>query len=765
MSVSSLRTPAACLFLAIVPVCAMAQTAPSAEDRKINAKVDELLKKMTIEEKVGQLNQIGGLAFIPNAPKPEDAIRKSQAGSVLWISDPVAINKLQRIAVEETRLKIPLIFGLDVIHGFRTIFPMPLAMAASWDMKMIESAQAVAAKEARASGIAWTFAPMVDIARDPRWGRMIEGAGEDPYLGSAVARAQVRGFQGSDRASPDHVLACAKHFAGYGAADGGRDYDSAYIPESQMWNVYLPPFHAALEAGVGTFMSAYMDLNDVPATANPFLLKDVLRQAWNFKGFVVSDANSIGDLVTHGFAKDRSDAALLALTAGVDMDMASGTYMQNLPALVKAGKVSESLIDSRVRPILAAKFKLGLFEKPYVDEARAKQVIAAPEHHEAARAAAAKSAVLLRNEGQLLPLAKDASKSIAVIGPLADAKRDLYTMWSGFDLSPANTVTIADAIRAMLGSGARVESAPGAQLIKPIPSMFDMMFGGKKPQPWTAEQSAQEMKKAADLAARSDLVILVLGELATMDGELASQSSLDLPGNQQKLMEAVAAAGKPIALVLISGRPLDITWASEHVPAILEAWHPGSEGGNAVADLIFGDAVPAGKLPITWPRNAGQIPAYYAHNRTHVPEDSPMFKSRFWDQSSKPLYPFGYGLSYTTFGVSNIKVKESSVKVGGEVEVSVDVENTGKRASAEVVQLYIHQQSGRASRPVRELKGFQRVELGSGAKKTVTFKLGKPELSYWSSTEKKWVIDPSTFDVWAGSDSAAALHATFQLIP
>jgi beta-glucosidase len=642
---------------------------------------------------------------------------------------------------------------------------MPLAMAASWDPALIEKAQAIAAREARASGIAWAFAPMVDIARDPRWGRLIEGAGEDPFLGAAVARAQVRGFQGTDVSQPDRMLACAKHFAGYGAADGGRDYDSTYIPESQLWNVYLPPFHAALEAGVATFMSAYQDLNDVPATANRFLLQEVLRQTWKFQGFVVSDANSVRDLATHGFARDNRDAAYRAFTAGVDMDMASMSYAANLAGLVKDGSVSVSAIDAAVRPILAAKYRLGLFDRPYADEARARQILGAPEHRQAARLAAARSAVLLRNEGQLLPLAKDAGKSLAVIGPLADTKRDLTTMWDGFNVDRSGTVTVLQGIRNKLGAAARIEYAPGTELRKQYPSMFDNMFGPKPPAPWTEAQAGSEFKKAVDLARRSDVVVLVLGETATMSGEMASQSSLELPGAQQRLMEAVAAAGKPTVLVLVNGRPLNITWASTHIPAILETWHPGAEGGNAIADLLFGDANPGGKLPITWPRDAGQIPVYYAHNLTHQPETAPEFQSRYWDQPSAPLYPFGYGLSYSSFVISNLQLKQSSVKLGAPVEVSVDVQNTSGRAGDEVVQLYIHQQAGSASRPVRQLKGFERISLTAGERKTVRFALGRSELSYWSSHEKKWVLEPETFDVWAGADSAAKLHTTFKLIP
>jgi beta-glucosidase len=731
---------------------------------EVRKRVDDLLGRMTLEEKIGQLTQLGGVAFRPGAPKPEDAVRQGNAGSILWLSDPAAINRLQKVAMEESRLHIPLLFGLDVVHGFKTIFPMPLAMAASWDMGLIERVQTVAAREARAAGIAWTFAPMVDIARDPRWGRLIEGAGEDPYLGAAIARAQVRGFQGNDIASRDRVLACAKHFAGYGAAEGGRDYDSTYIPESQLWNVYLPPFHAALEAGVGTFMAAYQDLNDIPATGNRFLLQDVLRKTWNFQGFVVSDANSVADLTTHGFARDPSDAAFRALTAGVNMDMASTTYLKNLGALVKQGRVSVELIDASVRPILAVKIRLGLFEHPYVDEKRAAEVAGTPAHRELARAAGAQSAVLLRNEGPLLPLPKDARKSIGVIGPLGDSQRDMLTMWAGFGVDTSKVVTLLQGIRSKLGPQARVEYAPGVQIRKKFTAIFDSMMGGGPVEPWTQEKAKAEFESALDLARRSDLVVMALGELNRMSAEAASQSSLELPGRQRDLLDAVLATGKPVVLVLINGRPLNITWAADRVPAILEVWHSGQEGGHAIADLLFGDASPSGKLPITWPRDGGQIPIYYAHNRTHVADDSPMMESRYWDQSGKPLFPFGYGLSYTTFAVSDLQVKQAEVKRGGTVELTVQVKNTGSRAGSEVVQLYIHQKAGGASRPVRELKGFERVALESGQTKQVRFVLGPDQLKYWNSQERTWVQDAEAFDVWAGTDSNAGLHGEFKVV-
>ena len=746
-------------------LCSVAFAAPAApvSEREIAGKVNDLLGRMTLEEKIGQLTQIGGLAFIPDALKPEDRVRKGQVGSILWLSEPKAINRLQKIAVEETRLKIPVIFGLDVVHGFKTTFPIPLAMAASWDPTMIERVQAIAAREARAAGLHWTFAPMVDIARDPRWGRMIEGAGEDPYLGSAIARAQVRGFQGTDVSQPDRVLACVKHFAAYGAAEGGRDYDSTYVADSQLWNVYLPPFKAALDAGAATFMSAYQDLNDVPATGNAFLLRDVLRKTWGFNGFVVSDANAVRDLVTHGFARDGSDAALKALSAGVDMDMASRTYLDNVAKLVELGKIPVSLIDDSVRPVLAAKFRLGLFDHPYTDETLMNRVLGALEHKHAARVAAQRSAVLLRNEGRLLPLAKDASRSVAVVGPLGDSENDMLGSWTtmGMQLS---AVTLVQGIRNKLGSGARVEFAPGAEIAKTYPSMFDMMFGAKRATPWADARSRDEFDKAVALAKRSDIVVLALGEASMMSGELASQSTLDLPGKQQQLLEGVVATGKPVVLVLVNGRPLDISWATSRVPAILEAWHPGEEGGNAIADLLFGDATPGGKLPVTWPRNAGQIPVYYAHNLTHQPETGPQFKSRFWDAPSAPLYPFGYGLSYTTFAFSNVRVARDQVPAGESLEVTADVENTGDRPGDEVAQLYIHQQWGAASRPVRELKGFERIALGPHEKKTVRFTLGPPELSYWNAASKAWVQDASKFDVWVGSDSSAKLHAGFEVI-
>jgi len=727
----------------------------------------DLLHQMTVEEKVAQLSQLPGFPvpeFVQQVGNPEDVIRKYGAGSVLWVSDPKQINRLQHIAVDESRLHIPILFGLDVIHGYHTIFPAPIAMASSWDPKLVEAAQTVAAREARAAGIAWTFAPMLDIARDARWGRMVEGAGEDPYLGAAIARAQVLGFQGSQVGAPDHVLACAKHFAGYGAADGGRDYDSSYIPEEQMWNTYLVPFKAAADAGVGTFMSAYMDLNDVPATGNRWLLHDVLRDAWKYNGFVVSDANAVHSLITHGYARDGENAATKAFSAGVNMDMASGTYLKYLIAEAKQGHISSQQLDDAVLPILEAKIKLGLFEHPYIDEARIPDVLNAPRSPELARTAAQRSVVLLRNEQNALPLNKSQLKSIAVIGPLGDAEADLLGMWGALN-KPGPTVSILQGIKNKVSDSVHVEFAHGPNIRRDIPSFFENLpFFTIKEQPkQTPEETRRTLDDAVDLAKRSDVAILVLGEIGLMSGESASRSNLKLSGGQQELLEAIVATGKPVVLVLVNGRSLDISWAAEHVPAILETWYLGSQAGNGIADILFGDANPAGHLPVSWPRNSGQLPLYYNHTLTQAPEDAPGFTSRYWDALSTPLYPFGYGLSYTTFAYDNLKLSQSEAKVGATLDVAVDVTNTGNRAGDAVVQLYIHQRAGSASRPVRQLKGFQRLTLKPGAKQTVHFKLGPDELQFWSPALKKWTVEPEQFDVWAGDSSQAKLHAEFRL--
>jgi beta-glucosidase len=751
-----------CLFLANAAHShGISQTPPHIPaEQEVAQRSTKLLREMTVDEKIGQMSQ---LFLFGHSTQTEERIKKGEVGSLLFITDPSLINRMQHIAVDQSRLHVPLIFGFDVIHGFRTIFPAPIAMAASWDPSSAEKAQSVAAEEARSVGIEWSFAPMVDIARDPRWGRIVEGAGEDPFLGSAFARAQVRGFQGEYVGSPGHILACVKHFAGYGAAEGGRDYDAAYVPESELRNVYLPPFDAAVKAGVGTVMSAYMDLNDVPATGNHWLLTDVLRDEWKFKGFVVSDADAVKNLRTHGYAATSAEAALKAFVAGVNMEMAVGstTYSTGLEAALKDGSITEAQLDAAVMPILESKLKLGLFDHPYVDEEAAKTTLQNPGHRDAARTAAERSAVLLRNEGALLPLKHDTVTKLAVLGPMADSKLDLLGPWA-LAADPEETITVLDGLKREAGAQSVVRYAQGVQLARKYPSPFDMLVKSPKVSPWTESQSKEELDRAVQLARDSDIAVLVLGEAQNMSGEAASTSTLDLPGREEELLEAVVATGKPVIVVLINGRPLNLTWASTHVGAILEAWYPGTQGGAAIANLLYGDAVPGGKLPFTWPRNVGQVPIYYAHNTTHEPAKQ---GKRYWNEESTPLYPFGYGLSYAKFAFANLHVSKETLKRGESLTATVDIENVSDIAGDEVAQLYLHQQSGSSSRPVRQLTGFERISLAPHEKKTVRFFIGPEELTYWSSPSRSWIQDTAAFDLWAGEDSSAELHSSFSVVP
>ena len=748
-------------FLAVAMPGILAGQTSSISADEAHRRAENLLKQMTIEEKVGQMNQASGVVMPLLADeKPDNLIVQGKVGSILWLIDVKEINRLQHLAVDKSRLHIPILFAFDVIHGYRTVFPIPLAMAASWDPGVEEAAQHLAAEDARSAGIRWTFTPMVDIARDSRWGRIVEGAGEDPYLGAAMARAQVRGFQG-ESLGPDSVLACVKHFAGYGAAEGGRDYDSSYVPEELLQNVYFVPFHAAEQAGAATFMSAYMDLNDVPATGNRWLLTDILRKEWGFQGFVVSDAWAVGALQTHGYAKDPEDAAFKAVTAGLDMDMASLTYPKYLAGVVRSGKVSEAQLDAAVLPILEVKYRLGLFDQPYVDESKVDSTLSRPEGRQLERKVAARSMVLLKNENHTLPLRKSVKK-IAVIGALADSVRDIEGGWTVEGLfgggSKSNPVTILAALKNRLGQDVEINYVAGPSPVRLFPSLFDKISGTKPPPPPTQAEIAESVAKARAAAAGADVVIAVLGETAVMSSESASRASMDLPGAQQQMLEGVASTGKPVVLVLENGRPLNIHWASQHVPAILEAWYPGTEGGNAVADVLFGDVNPCGKLPISWARSAGQEPLYYNHNLTHEPEDRPAFTSRYWDVQSKPLYPFGYGLSYTSFKFDHLRLSTPNMKTSEGTEVQVDVTNTGRVPGDAVAQIYIHQRWGSASRPVRQLKGFKRVALKPGETQTLKFPLGKDELEFWSPQTKAWAVEPSIFDVWAGEDSTASLH-------
>jgi len=730
------------------------------------ARIDELLAGMSLEEKAGQLSQYFYFgapdAAVGEAPQAhgevEEVLARGGAGSLLFMTDPAEINRMQRLAVEGSRHGIPVLFGFDVIHGLRTVFPVPIAMAASWDPETIERGQAVAARESRAVGLHWTFAPMVDIARDPRWGRIVEGAGEDPYLGAAVAAAQVRGFQGDHLGAPERVIAGPKHFAGYGAAVGGRDYDEVNLSDAELWNVYFPPFQAALAAGAGNVMTAYMDLNGIPASGNHWLFTEVLRGRWGFDGFVVSDANAVRNLVTHGFAVDLADAAARGVNVGVDLEMAmTDPAYSHLPEAVERGDVSIEAVDACVRRVLEAKLRLGLFEEPYVDVDRARTVLADPAHREVARVAAERSAVLLRNEGDLLPLDPASLASVAVVGALADSKRDTLGPWV-FDFDLDETVTVLAGLQDRLGGSTEVRYAPGIRPAqRKFPSMFDMFPGNTPPDPENFDDEA-ELQRAVDLARTSDLAIVVVGEWQQMIGEAASRSSLELPGRQLELLQAVVATGTPVVLLLLNGRPLDLRWAVEHVPAILDIWYPGSQGGTAVANLLLGDATPGGKLPFAWPRTVGQVPINYAHTTSHEPVNQ---ARRYWDEESTPLFPFGYGLSYARFGYADLVLDALELNRDQSLTASVTVTNTSDRDGDEVVQLYLHQRHGSASRPVRELKGFRRIHLEAGASETVEFGIGPDELRYWNAAVRDFVLDASTFDVWVGGDSTAQLTTTF----
>jgi len=745
-------------------------------DALLAQRADALLATLTLEEKAGQLSQYFYLGrWTAQNELVETQVRSGLAGSLLLVADPRETNRLQRIAVEESRLGIPLLFGYDVIHGLRTIAPVPLGMAASWDPQLYERVQAMAAREARAVGIHWTFAPMLDIARDPRWGRIVEGAGEDPYLGAQMGAAQVRGFQGEAIGTPEHIVAGPKHYVGYGAALGGRDYDEVSLSESELRNVYLPPFAAAVAAGAGNVMTSYVGIDGVPGAADRRLITEVLRGELGFDGFVVSDASSVMDLVTHGFARDEKDAAVRALRAGLDMEMWLGARFApgaeatpdvcaftKLADAVRSGSLDEQLLNTAVRRVLLLKLRLGLFEHPYVDEATASSTVGDPAHRELARVAAERAAVLLRNEAGVLPLDRSAVRSIAVIGPLADDRPATLGPWvfaPDFDA----TVTVLEGLRHAAGDGVRVEHAPGLRVpTRPIPSPFptlEQQLGalGSASAPFDEEA---EFARAVALAGSSDVAVLVLGETADMSGEVASRSTLDLPGRQLELLEAVAASGTPVVLVLLSGRPLDLRRAAQRSAAILAAWHPGSEGGLAVARLLFGDAAPGGKLPFSWPRSVGQVPLIYSRLTSHQPHTS---HQRYWEEESTPLYPFGFGLSYGQVEYRNLSLSAAQIGCDDAVEATVELRNISPRAVEEVAQLYLHQRYGRAARPARELKAFQRVTLEPGETRTLRFALPASARRYWSAADGAYVLDESIFDLWVGGASTAELHAAFEV--
>ena len=751
-------TGALALSLAFIPGAGAQGLVNPATEKKIDA----LLAQMTLEEKVGQLNQYSS-AFDVTGPAPSagaqkvmyDQIRQGLVGSVLNVTGAEATRKMQQLAVENGRLKIPMIFGLDVIHGYRTMFPTPLGEAASWDMAAIEASARIGATEAAAAGVHWTFAPMVDVAWDARWGRIMEGSGEDPYLGAQAAVARVHGFQGKDLGAVDTIAACAKHYAAYGFGEGGRDYNTVDMSEQRLRNVVLPPFKAAAEAGAATFMNAFNEIAGIPSTGNAHLQRDILKGEWGFQGFVVSDWGSIGEMVAHGYSENLEHAARQAITAGSDMDMEARAYVAHLAPLVKAGKVDVKLVDDAVRRVLRVKFALGLFDDPYrySDAAREKQALGNPAHVAAARDVARKSIVLLKNEGGLLPLDKTA-KTIAVIGPLAADKDAPLGNWRAQAVT-GSAVSVLEGIQAAVPSTTRVVHAEGVKLVTgPRNFMARSVIN-------TTDRSG--IPAAVEAARSADAVVLAIGEDAFQSGEGRSQADIGLKGLQEELLKAVLEANKRVVVVLMTGRPLTLGWTAENAPAILEAWHGGSQAGHAIADVLFGDTNPSGKLPVAFPRSVGQLPMTYAHKNTGRPGPEPgVTWSAYTDSPNDPLYPFGYGLSYTTFTYSEPKLSASEIGLGGSVQVSVTITNAGKRAGVEVAQLYVRDMVGSVTRPVRELKGFQKVDLQPGQSREVTFTLKTSDLAFYTAAGK-WEAEPGAFKVFVGGNSRDVKEAAFNL--
>ena len=724
------------------------------QTENIDQKVDSLLSLMTLEEKIGQMNQYNGFYDV-TGPSPKEGnakakyehLQKGWVGSVLNIKGAESVRKIQEIVVKQSRLGIPLIFGFDVIHGYKTITPIPLAEAASWDLEAIEASARVAAIEASAVGINWTFAPMVDISRDARWGRVMEGAGEDPYLGSLIGVARVRGFQGNDLKANNTILATAKHFAGYGFSESGKDYNTVDVGTYTLYNTILPPFKAAVENDVKTVMNSFNVLNGIPATGNKFLQRDILKGKWNFKGFVISDWGSGGEMIAHGFAQDLKNVAELAANAGSDMDMESYAYIRYLKELVDAGKVTMSVIDDAVKRILKVKYELGLFDDPYkyCDATREKTLLNNPKHLETALDIAKKSIVLLKNKSGLLPLSKN-QKKIAVIGTLANDKNGPLGNWRL--ASDDNTaVSVLEGIKKYTQN---YKYAKGADLVIGKTAFINELKIN------TTDKSG--FGEAINLAKESEVVIMVLGEDGFQTGEGRSQANLNLPGVQQELLEEVYKVNKNIILVLMNGRPLTINWADENIPSIVEAWQLGSQTGNAIAQVLFGDYNPSGKLPMTFPRSVGQIPIYYNHFTTGRPGPIDLvFWSHYTDETNAPLYPFGYGLSYSTFEYSNLKIDASN---SNNIKVSVQVKNTSQRAGEEVVQLYIHDKVASIVRPIKELKGFKKLNIQSNETKTIEFNLTDKELGFYNG-EGEFITEPGVFDVMVGTSSQKGLTSSF----
>ena len=732
----------------------------STKDEKTEKRVDSLLSLMTLEEKIGQMNQYNGF-FDVTGPVPKNGtaaqkyenLKKGWVGAMLNVKGVKEVRVLQKIAVEETRLKIPLLFGFDVVHGYKTISPIPLAEAASWDLEAIEKSAQIAAEEASSTGINWTFAPMVDITRDARWGRVMEGAGEDPFLGSKIAIARVKGFQG-DLTSNKNVLACTKHFAGYGFAESGRDYNTVAVSDEVLQNVILPPFKATIDANVKTFMNSFNELNGIPATGNSFLQRDILKGDWKFEGFVVSDWGSINEMIAHGYAKNSKQAAEIAANAGSDMDMESYAYVENLAQLVREGKVKETIINDAVKRILRVKFELGLFENPYkyCDETREKETIGKAEFHNEVLDIAKKSIVLLKNENELLPLSKQ-GKRIAVIGSLANDKTSPLGSWRiGADDETA--VSVLEGLKKYTGN--QITYAKGADVAV-----------GRTQFMWETKINMADktgFPEAIKTAKNADVVIMVLGEHGLQSGEGRSRADITLPGVQQELLEEVYKVNPNIVLVLNNGRPLAIPWAAKHIPAIVEAWHLGTQSGNAIAQVLYGDYNPSGKLPMTFPRNVGQVPIYYNHKNTGRPvmnEPESVFWSHYMDEANTPLYPFGHGLSYSKFQYSDLNLNLDTFSKNGKIEVSVTVKNVGKVAGKEVVQMYIRDLIGSYTRPVKELKDFKMIHLEPNESKKITFVIDEKTIEYYTPNAK-WEAEPGDFKVFVGTNSVDVLEKDFQ---
>lgn len=751
--------------VALVPTLAFTQPAKK-QDPKMDKFVSELMKKMTVDEKIGQLNLVtaGEVTTGTTASTGVEAkIAAGQIGGIFSMTTPKKIRAAQELAVNNTRLKIPMIFGLDVIHGYKTTFPIPLGLSATWDMPLIEKTARIAAQEATADGINWTFSPMVDISRDARWGRISEGSGEDPYLGSQIAAAMVKGYQGDDLKAINTMMACVKHWALYGAAESGKDYNTTDMSLHRMYNEYFPPYKAAVEAGAGTVMTSFNDINGIPATANKWLVTDVLRKEWGFNGMVVTDYTGIAELMDHGLG-DLQHVSALSLKAGVDMDMISEGFLNTLKKSLKEGKVSQADIDRACRLVLEAKYKLGLFEDPYryCNEDRAKNELLTPANLKVARDAATKSFVLLKNDKQLLPLQKKGT--VAVIGPLANTRANMVGTWSvSSDL--VNTPSLVEGMQSVLGNQVKLVTHLGSNLLEDaVYQEHATMFGRTIPRDNRPE--SEIIAEALQTAAQADVIVAALGESSEMSGESSSRTEIGIPAIQQRLLAALLKTGKPVVLVLFAGRPMTLTWENEHVPAILNAWFGGSETGAAVAEVLFGDVNPSGKLTATFPRNVGQLPIYYGHKSTGRPlaegGSFQKFRSNYIDVINSPLYPFGYGLSYTTFDYADLKLDKSTMKAGQAIQASVRLSNTGKYDGEEVVQLYIKDMVGSITRPVKELKGFQKVFLKAGESKVVTFTVSEQDLKFYNN-DLKFVAEPGDFTLFIGKNSQELLETKFEL--